>query len=181
MRNFKISLIAALGGKSRVIGNSQGKNAKEQIPWNLPQDMKYFREKTKGNIVIMGKTTFESMDSKPLKNRINIVLTRNTELSASNDLHSCNSLPECLLLCSKLVEKGAEPEVFVIGGAKIYSLFLNLADKLYLTLIQGEFQGDVYFPDYNNIFTQVATSEKQWDENLSYRFVQFAKKTDVNF
>ena len=173
-QNFKISLIAALGGKSRVIGNSHGKSAKEQIPWNLPQDMKYFREKTKDHIVIMGKTTFESMDSKPLKNRINIVLTHKKE-NTSKDVHFCNDLPECLSLCSELVEKGAESEVFVIGGAKIYSLFLNLADKLYLTLIEGEFQGDVYFPDYNNQFTQATTSEKHRDGNLSYQFVEFVK------
>ena len=129
---MKTTLIAAMS-ENGVIGNHN------QLPWHLPEELKYFRAKTLAKPVIMGRKTFESMGSKPLPKRLNIILTEQPDFS----------VPGCTVVHS--VEKALdvlnnEPEVMIIGGAKIYALFLPLATHLYLTVVEGEYQGDTFFP-----------------------------------
>ena len=85
--------------KNRLIGNSAGKNTKEQIPWNIPEDLKRFKELTTGNIVVMGRTTYQSIN-KPLPNRTNIVLTRDTNWK-SEGVITCNSITEVQKCCQQ--------------------------------------------------------------------------------
>lgn len=129
-----VSAIAAMS-KNQVIGKDN------DLPWHLPADMRYFMRTTKGHHVIMGRKTFESMGV-PLKNRTNIVITRDGFYSASGILVA-HSLHEAL----QIAESNEEEEVFIIGGAEIYKLALPLLDRIYLTeidLIVSD--GDAFFP-----------------------------------
>lgn len=114
-----------------------------QIPWYLPADLKYFKKNTLNHHVIMGRKTFESI-GKPLPNRTNVVITRDLYFVANGCLVA-HSLEEAL----ELAKRNAEEEAFIIGGAEIYSLSLPYLDKLYLTEVLAEFEGDKFFPEIN--------------------------------
>nr|AIA14208.1 Dihydrofolate reductase [uncultured bacterium] len=127
-----ISLIAAMTEKS-IIGKDN------QLPWHIPEDLKYFKQITLGKPVVMGRKTFESMRSKPLPNRHNIILT--TDLKFKSETCSVvHSISEAI----KVV--GQCEEMMVIGGATIYQQFLPLATRLYLSIVHENYDGDTYFP-----------------------------------
>lgn len=128
-----LSIIVAMA-KNRVIGN------KGKIPWHLSEDLKRFKQITMGHPVLMGRKTFESI-GKPLPGRTNIVISRN-EKFRSPGITVARSLQEA-------VKRSGEGEAFVIGGAKIYTLALPIAGKIYLTLIEKDFEGDTFFPEVN--------------------------------
>lgn len=125
-----VSLIAAVAA-GNVIGNA-GK-----LPWRLPDDLARFKRITLGHPVVMGRRTFESM-GKPLSGRRNIVLTRDAGLV----------LPGCQMArtAEEVMSAAGSQELFVIGGAAVYELFLPVADHLYLTHVEGAFPGDAFFP-----------------------------------
>jgi dihydrofolate reductase len=131
-----ISLIAALT-KNRVIGKNNG------LPWNLPDDMKYFMNTTKKHHVVMGRKNYQSIPEKfrPLPNRTNIVVSRQVDFHAP-DCKVVDSLDKAIAIA----KQNNEQELFIIGGAEIYKEAVPLADKLYLTEIETELVGDVYFP-----------------------------------
>jgi dihydrofolate reductase len=129
----RITIIAALD-RNNLIGRDN------RMPWNIPEDLKYFRAKTLGNAVLMGKKTWLSLGG-TLDQRVNFILTRDRDLQVPGAI-VCHSPEECLARCS-------EEECFVIGGGQIFRLFLPLASKLCLTRIDAEFAGDTYFPEFN--------------------------------
>ncbi|HEY6871240.1 MAG TPA: dihydrofolate reductase [Geobacteraceae bacterium] len=127
-----ISLIAAMA-ENRVIGREGA------IPWDLPEDRRRFRELTWGHPVIMGRRTFESI-GRPLPGRRNIVITRQEGYRA----------PGCIVvhdLASALEAAGDADEVFICGGGELYREALPFASRIYLTVVHGEFDGDVLFPE----------------------------------
>ena len=133
-------MIAIIAGmtKNRVIG--KGNN----LPWHIPEDLKNFKRVTSGNTVIMGRKTYDSilsMIGHPLPNRNNIVISRSLQ---DERVTVCRSVEEA-------VENGRsfEKDIFVIGGATIYKLFLPIADKKYISWIKKDYEGDVYFPKFN--------------------------------
>jgi len=157
-----ISLIAAIG-KNRVIGN------KGRLPWHMPSDLKYYRNKIKGKTVIMGRKTFESMGNKPLPNRPNIIITRDQNYKIE-DAIVVHSLKEAI----REAEKYGIEEVMVIGGSEIYRLFLPIAKRIYLTSIEGVFEGDAFFPEYDiTEWKEVSYEEHERDRDnpYDYRFV----------
>ncbi len=128
-----VSMIAAMS-KGRVIGLNGS------MPWHLPADLAHFKRSTMGRPVIMGRKTYDSI-GKPLPGRKNIVLSRSCSLQ----------LAGCTVVCtldSALSKLGDFSEVFIIGGQQLYQQALPLADRLYLTHIDAEFEGDTFFPDY---------------------------------
>lgn len=125
-----ISIIAA-ASQNGIIG------ANNKLPWRLPADLKRFKELTLGHPILMGRKTFESI-GKPLPGRTNIVITRQKEFACCGAI-TASSLEEALRLC------GEAEEVFAIGGATIYEQALPLADKIYLTVIHQDFEGDARF------------------------------------
>src|SRR5882757_1286682 len=133
-----ISLIAALA-QNGVIGKAN------DLPWHLPDDMKYFMLTTKGHHVIMGRKNYESLPEKfrPLPNRISIVVTRQKGYQAPG-CSVVHQLEEGV----KIAETHGEQELFIIGGSEIYKLGMPLADKLYLTEIHASIDGDTVFPFY---------------------------------
>ena len=142
---MKISLIAALA-QNRTIGKNN------DLPWHLPDDMKYFMQTTKGHHCIMGRKNYDSIPVKfkPLPNRTNIVVTHQKDFVAP-DCIVVNSIDEAL----KLAKSNNEPETFIIGGAEIYKQSLVYADRLYLTEIKADIQGDTFFPTFDH---------KEWKE-----------------
>ncbi|MCG7407136.1 dihydrofolate reductase [Paenibacillus sp. ACRRX] len=130
-----ISMIWAMDSH-RLIGKDNG------LPWHLPNDMAFFRAHTRGKTIVMGRKTFDSIGGKPLPKRPNIVMTRNLDWSHEG--------VEIVHGVQDVVDKAAgDEEIMVIGGAEIYRLMMPYADKLYVTRIEHEFEGDDYFPDYD--------------------------------
>ena len=129
-----INMIAAMT-KNRVIGSGN------DLPWNIPDEMKHFRKATSGATVIMGQRTFESI-GRPLPNRQNIVLSpHNLEI---NDVTVVGSIEQALT-----VAQAFEKEIFVIGGAYTYAQFLPLVDRLFISYIKQDYEGDVLFPAFD--------------------------------
>lgn len=152
-----ISLIAAID-KNRLIGRKG--NA---LPWCLPADLKRFKEVTMGKPVIMGRKTFESI-GRPLPGRTNIVITRNRKYEALG-CKVVNSAEEALQA------SGNALEVLIIGGAEIFAQFMPFANRMYLTLIDYEFEGDVYFPMWNlEEWREVSREPHEPDEKNPYKY-----------
>jgi len=131
-----ISIIAALD-QNRVIGK------KNSLPWYLPADLKYFKKTTTGKTIVMGLNTFKSINEKPLPNRKNIILVNDPNYQAPENCFLARSLDEILEMTKN------EPEIMICGGASVYKQFLPIADRLYLTLIDYSFDGDIFFPEFN--------------------------------
>ncbi len=130
-----INLIAALA-ENRVIGRNG------RLPWHLPQDLRRFQTLTRDHTVVMGRRTWDSIGQQPLKNRRNLVLSRNPGIVAPG----CEVVPD---LDTALAKAEGEDEVFILGGADVYRKALPRADRLYLTVVHAEVQGDVLFPDFD--------------------------------
>lgn len=130
-----ISMIAAIAKNNCI-----GKNGK--LPWNIPEDMKRFREITNNKPVIMGRKTWESIPERfrPLPNRTNIIVTRQNQYQVSNDVMVTNSLTEALQ------KTQTAAEVMIIGGSELYKEGIEQANKLYITHINQTVDGDVFFP-----------------------------------
>lgn len=131
-----ISMIAAVA-ENRVIGN------KNTIPWHLPADFKYFKETTLGKTIVMGLNTFNSIGAKPLPGRKHIILNNDPDYIAPENCEVAHSIEEVL----KMIKN--EEEVFVCGGASVYSQFLPMSEKLYITEVHANPEGDTYFPEIN--------------------------------
>lgn len=160
-----LSHIAAIA-KNKVIG------VDGDLPWNIPEDMKFFRTKTSGHIIVMGRKTFESFP-KPLKNRLHVVITRQQDYKAPEGVHVYSSIEEALKFCETQVDQWGE-EVFIIGGGEIYKQTLDKADQLYLTLIDKEFPGDAKYPDFEDHFIMSDKDERPGE--VPYSFCLFTKK-----
>ncbi|MCC5944032.1 MAG: dihydrofolate reductase [Bernardetiaceae bacterium] len=146
---MQISMIAARS-RNNVIGKDNG------MPWHLPADLRYFKNKTSGHYVIVGRKTFESF-GKHLKNRSCLVLTQKDFYPLqSEDSQVIDSLDEAL----DIAAINEETEVFIIGGAQIYEMGLDYADTLYITEIDAEFEGDTFFPDFDRAKWQLVKEEK---------------------
>jgi dihydrofolate reductase len=129
-----ISIIAAMA-RNRVIGRGN------RLPWHIPRDLEWFHSHTRGHSVIMGRKTFESL-GKPLRGRRNLILSTRSGLSFPGaDRHT--SLEEALESCAAR----GEEEVFIVGGAELFRESLPLSDRIYLTVIHRDFEGDAFFPE----------------------------------
>ncbi|MBE2220872.1 MAG: dihydrofolate reductase [Anaerolineae bacterium] len=154
-----ISMIAAMD-KNKVIGQNG------RLPWRLPADMQRFVTLTMGKPVIMGRKTYESIPARfrPLSGRTNIIITSKADYDA----------PGCLVVTSPeaaLAAAGAAAEVMIIGGSSIYQAFLFQAHRLYLTLIDAEFEGDAIFPTTEQIYWCIIHQEShQPDEKNQYPY-----------
>ncbi|TYR81159.1 dihydrofolate reductase [Priestia megaterium] len=149
-----ISLIVAMD-QNRLIGKEN------DLPWRLPEDLKYFKRITTGHTVVMGRKTFESI-GKPLPNRENIILTRqeNYQPEGTTVIHSIEEL-----------QKLGEKELFVIGGATLYEQTLEVASRLYVTHIEEAFEGDTYFPIIDlTVWKEVSREKGPQDEQNPYTY-----------
>ncbi|MBA4501604.1 dihydrofolate reductase [Marinobacterium marinum] len=135
---MRLAMIVAQS-ENRVIGSNN------KLPWYLPEDLKYFKRVTLGKPIIMGRKTFESI-GRPLPGRVNIVITRDTAWQ-HDGVRIVHSLEDGLVLGESLALIDGVDEAVVIGGAEIYALCLPHADRLYLTQVHAEIEGDAFFPE----------------------------------
>ena len=151
----QVALIAAMG-RNRVIG------IENRLPWRLPADLQHFKKLTLGKSIIMGRKTWESLPG-VLPDRRHIVITRNPDYQAKG--------AEIVNSIEKALELVADEEVLIVGGANLYQQMLPVADRMYLTMVEADINGDAFFPDWN---------KKQWciierihhpaDEKHAYAF-----------
>ena len=139
---------------------------------HLPGDLKYYRQKTIGNVIIAGRKTLESFPGgRPLPERTNIVVTRNRDFEAEGCV-VCHSKEQVL----ESLEAYGDAEVFVAGGAEIYELFMDECDAFYVTKIESEFDADRFFPDLDALGYRVEwESPVQEEKGLTYRFLKYSR------
>lgn len=165
-----LSLIAAVA-QNRAIGKAQ------KLLWHLPEDMRYFRETTRGKTVIMGRKTWESLPEafRPLPGRRNIVVTRNPDYVATGATLA-RSLPEALSAAS---DNNNDNEIFVIGGAELYRQALPLAQRLYLTEVAENYAGDAFFPEIPvQEWREVSRSPQRSASGLEFAFVVYQHRPE---
>ena len=133
-----ISFIAALADNN-VIGRDN------RLPWHMPADLKRFKALTLGHHVIMGRKTFDEI-KKPLPGRINVVVTRSVDFSPEG-VAVARSIEEALAKA----EASGDPEIFVIGGAEIFAQLMHRADRMHLTRVHAEPEGDTFFPEFDDV------------------------------
>ncbi len=157
-----LSVIAAMAG-NRVIG------IRNTLPWRLPEDLKHFKALTMGHHIVMGRKTYESI-GKPLPGRTTVIVTRDANYRMEGCL-TANSLEAAVAIC------GDDPEIFFVGGAEMYAQVLPRADRLYLTEIQAEYEGDAWFPSFDLDRWQETERNKQRNaEGLDYDFVVYQRR-----
>ena len=159
----RVSVIAALA-RNRVIG------IENRLPWRLPEDLAHFKALTLGHPILMGRKTFESL-GRPLSGRTNIVITRNPDY-CKDGCRVAASIPGAIALCADA------DEVFFIGGAELYAQAIPLADRLYLTEVDIEAEGDAWFPDFDRSAFREISRESHTGEKgdpLGFDFVVYER------
>ncbi|MCJ1907440.1 dihydrofolate reductase [Planococcus ruber] len=157
-----ISLMVA-HDPNRVIGINN------ELPWHIPEDLAYFKKHTVGKSIIMGRNTFESI-GRPLPKRKNIVVTRNEHYHADG-IEIVHNLDEAMER-----GKGMNDEIMVIGGEQIFRSILPKADRLYITLVQKEFEGDTFFPEYGNEWELVSRSDHLSSAGIPFSYLVYERK-----
>jgi len=168
MTVMRLSILVAMA-RNRVIGQNN------TLPWHLPADLKHFKSLTMGHPIIMGRKSYESI-GKPLPGRTNIIVTKQLNFQASGTA-IVNSIDEAL-------ERSKEAsftnnESFIIGGAELYQQTLKLCHRMYITEIQSNFEGDTFFPEFNqNDWQETARERHQGNDKaeLAYHFVILDRK-----
>ena len=157
-----LSIVAALGN-NRALGKGG------QLLWNIPDDLKHFKQLTLGHPVVMGRKTWESLPEKfrPLPDRTNIIVTRQRNYEATG-AQVASSFEKALAATASAL--GAD-EVFIIGGGELYTTALPHTNRLYLTLIDDEKEGDAFFPEYEKEFTKIISDESRESDGLKYRWL----------
>lgn len=167
---MKLSMIVA-AAQNRVIGRDNA------LPWYLPNDLKYFKQTTLGKPIIMGRKTYESI-GKPLPGRTNIVITRQTDYQPDG-VKVVHSVAEARDLAESVCLIDGQEEAMIMGGAEIYTLALPDADRLYLTEVHADVDGDAYFPEYDKTEWKEISREDFSAEGpnpYNYSFVVYDKK-----
>ncbi len=161
----KLALIVAMA-EGNVIGINN------EIPWYIPEDLQYFKAMTLGKPCIMGRKTFESIVNrlgKPLPGRTSIVISRSG--FSHNGAISCTTIDDAIAAAKDVAEKDGVKEIMVIGGAQIYEQTLSDADRLYVTKIHEKYDGDAFFPPYDEKDWETS----MWDDHGHYSFAVFER------
>ncbi len=174
---MKISIIVAMDEKRGI-----GKDNK--IPWHIREDLIKLKTLTKDHVVILGRKTYDSMvwyynkSGKQMPGKLYIVVTRRSLLREGDSLRTnvtvANSLEEALSFARGRLAKLEEKEIFIIGGGQIYQQALSFADKLYLTIVEGDYNCDTFFPDYS-AFKKNIHQESKESEGYKYKFLELEK------
>ncbi len=160
----ELVIIAAVAAENRVIG------IKQDLPWHIPADLKRFKAFTLGHAIIMGRRTYESLLHQfggPLKGRRNIVVSSQPAASQlPPDVEFYSSVSEALVATEN------ETTVFIGGGASLYNQFVDKSDRMELTLVDGAYEGDTYFPEYEHLVGNTYVVRES-DERDGFRFVTY--------
>lgn len=155
-----------------VVDKNWGIGKDGRLLAHLPGDLKYYRQKTLGNVTIVGRKTLESFPGgKPLPDRTNIVLTRDVSY-VKEDCIVCNSVTEVM----EKLESYDKDRVFIAGGAEIYGQFMEMCDSFFVTRIYEKFDADRYFPDLDALGYEVVWESPLQEENgMFYRFLKYSR------
>lgn len=151
--------------------NKYGIGKNNNLLVSLPEDMKFFKDKTINNVIIMGRKTLESFpNKKPLKNRVNIVISSdiNLKIEGAIVVHTIND--------AIIEAKKYNKEIFIIGGASIYNQFIDIVDTIYLTRIYKQYDADTFFPHLDNKWQKEKISDKKIHNNIEYQFFKYIRK-----
>ena len=167
---MKIALVVAVS-QNNVIGRDN------QLPWHLPEDLQYFKSVTMGKPILMGRKTFDSI-GRPLPGRKNIVITRDLEWDAEG-VEVVHSVDDALATGADACAVANSDEIMIIGGAQIYRDCLPIADRLYLTRVEAEIEGDAFFPDIDiKQWQKIAEKTPKEIDKYSYCF-QVLERTQI--
>lgn len=163
-----LSIIAAIDEKKGL-----GKN--NQLLFKVPEDFQRFKSLTIGHPIIMGRKTYESI-GRVLPNRTNIIITRDKNYNVAGAL-VVGSLEEALVKNSKyqVVSSKGENEIFIIGGGQIFAQAVPFVDRLYLTIVKGDYAADTFFPEYEDLFKKVLKKEKGKSGEYEYTFLDLER------
>ena len=169
-----LSQIAAMS-RNRAIGKDN------HLPWNIPEDLRYFQDKTKGHCVIMGRKTFYAIGNKPLKTRLNVIVTKQKDLNFPyQEVKVVSSIKEAFAFCKEQIDKKLWPEeVFICGGSQIYEQTLDIVHRIYLTLIQETYEGDTFFPLFDKEAFELISATPSYnnsDINPPLTFLVYERK-----
>lgn len=157
-KGLKVSVIVAIQSRDNAIGRKSG-----ELLFRIPDDLKRFKALTMGHPIIMGRKTHESI-GKALPGRANIVVTRNPDFKSDGCI-TATSIEEAIKMASELSQ-----EIFIVGGGEIYKQALPYADRLLLTLVEGDEKGDVFFPEWRQDFTKEISREERTDEKMGLKY-----------
>ena len=164
----KVSIIAAIASGNRALGKNN------KLIYQIPEDLQRFRKITSNHPIIMGRKTFESI-GRILPNRTNIIISRNPNYIVEGG-KVAGSLEDALrqVYPERSRKTQGENEIFIIGGGQIYQEAIKLADKLYLTVVEGNPQADTFFPEYSE-FKKIVFEENHEKEGLKYKFLDLER------
>jgi dihydrofolate reductase len=162
-----ISLIAAIS-ENRILADSTKEDIHVGIPWNIPSDELFFQETTRRHPIIIGRKTYSTFNT-PIANATTIIVTRDPNFEAFGCV-VLHSLQEAIAW-AKMNET---EEIFIAGGGNIYTEAIKFADKLYLTIVEGDFVGDIYFPEFAN-FGKVTKEKKMQENGFNFKFVEIER------
>ncbi len=148
---MRIAIIAALSSNN-VIGRDN------QIPWHISTDLKRLKALTMGHHMIMGRRTYESI-GRPLPGRIFVVITRQLDFRAPDGIHVVHALEEAI----RIAVDAGDDEPFIAGGTEIYAQAIHRADRMYLTRVHAEVEGDAFFPDFDDVSEWQLTDAEHFD------------------
>lgn len=171
MTSHRLSILVAMA-RNRVIGQNN------KLPWHLPADLKHFKVLTMGQVIVMGRKTYESI-GKPLPGRSNIIITRQAGYAVPGAT-VVTSIDDALLTCEET--SSINGENFIIGGETLYRQTLKICQRMYITEIQRDFEGDVFFPEFDPDEWEETQRDKHISENganLEYHFVVLDRKVST--
>lgn len=179
MKPMIAHIVAA--AKNGVIGKSG------ELPWNIPEDTKWFRDRTKNHALIMGRKTFEAIEH-PLPNRLNVVITRQKNYqpkqsppgrhSPNAPVHVVATLDAALAYCEKLAPHYGN-EIFIIGGGEIYHQSVKFVDTIFLTRIHRNYEGDATYPDPDPEHFKLVEQVDRFEPE-PFSFLTYKRKTDIH-
>ena len=162
-----ISLVAAMS-ENRILADSTKEHIHVGIPWNIPSDERRFQEIIYRHPVIIGRKTYATFNS-PIANCTTMIVTRDPHFQAFGCL-VFHSLQEAV----EWAKMSETEEIFIAGGGEIYTEAMKFANKLYLTIVEGNFEGDIYFPEFAN-FGEITKEEKLQENGFNFKFVEIER------
>lgn len=163
---------------SHVVAVSENNaiGVKNDLPWSIPEDLKFFKEKTLNSVMIMGRKTYESI-GRPLPKRTTIVVSKaSNQADYPAGVLVAASIAEAIELARPIADKNKQEEVFIVGGGEIYRQSLEQVDKVYLTRVHTKVEADAYYPELSPDQFNVVSEKPSKDDNYTYTFYEFTRK-----
>ena len=158
-----MSIICAIA-QNRAIGKNN------QLLWHIKKDFQHFKEKTLGHVMLMGQRTYESI-GKPLPGRTTVVVSSDPDFNpVGENVHVRRTLEEGIAMAKELEKE----EIFICGGGSVYAQTIGMVDKLYLTIVEQDFEADTFFPEYSE-FKNVVSEKEDEEGDFKFRFVELTK------